>query len=64
MKKPIKLTFFLSISCFLWSPAESQAQPVRGSGPSAGLVDVGGGRLWMESAGSGGPTVVLDYGLG
>src|SRR5215471_8494327 len=28
------------------------------------FVDVGGHTLWMTSAGSGGPTVVLDYGLG
>lgn len=62
MKKLIKLTLLLSISCFLCSP--TQAQPAQASGPSEQLVDVGGGRLWMESAGSGGPTVVLDYGLG
>lgn len=65
MQKLIKLTLFLSIICSPGLTTESPAQmSARASGPSEELVDVGGGRLWMESAGSGGPTVVLDYGLG
>lgn len=33
--------------------------------PPGKWVDIGGGQLWMEAAGGGGgPTVILDYGLG
>ena len=37
-------------------------RPIVGAGEFAGLVDIGGRRLWLECRGSGGPTVVLEAG--
>ena len=59
-----KLLLFVPLVCFLLLPEWNFAQTSGPPGPSGKLVDVGGGRLWMETAGSGGPTVVLEYGLG
>ncbi len=36
--------------------------PTVGNGHVAGLVDIGGRRLWLECRGAGGPTVVLEAG--
>ena len=64
MKKVIKLALYLSMACSLLLPAGGHAQSARPAPTTEQIVDVGGGRLWMQTAGSGGPTVVLDYGLG
>jgi pimeloyl-ACP methyl ester carboxylesterase len=58
-----RLLMVIVLSLMLAFVAYAQPAPVAATVDQ--LVDVGGGRLWMESAGSGGgPTVVLDYGLG
>ena len=63
MKNLLKLAFCLSI-VFGLTAIPIHPQPAGQMRPTQQMVDVGGGRLWMETAGSGGPTVVLDYGLG
>ena len=65
MKILTKLFLGLSLSCCVLLPAAAHGQKAGLIGPAEQLVDVGGGRLWMESSGSGGgPTVVLEFGLG
>ena len=64
MKKLLKLSVCLSFVFYLAASIPVDAQKTNTVAPAGQMVDVGGGRLWMEAAGSGGPTVVLDYGLG
>ena len=63
MKKLIGLSVLVLIVCG-GAAICVDAQPAKPARSAGQMVDVGGGRLWMESAGKGGPTVVLDYGLG
>src|SRR5690606_32703103 len=60
MKKLTRILVFVSLACCLL-PGVGYGQTAESAGK---MVDAGGGRLWMEAAGSGGPTVVLEYGLG
>ncbi|MFL5735444.1 MAG: alpha/beta fold hydrolase, partial [Chloroflexia bacterium] len=39
-------------------------QNQKGGGPVEGLFDVGGYKLWLSCSGHGGPTVIMDPGLG
>ncbi len=45
-------------------PALSAQKKRTAIGSTQQYVDVGGHKLWLKLAGSGTPTVVLDYGLG
>ena len=44
------------------APGVATSSPVAGNGDFAGLVDIGGRRLWLECRGGGGPTVILVSG--
>jgi pimeloyl-ACP methyl ester carboxylesterase len=44
------------------SATPTASPPVAASGDFAGLVDIGGRRLWLECRGTGSPTVVLEAG--
>ena len=59
------LVALLVLASSLTFPLYAQQSKLSNSARRASqIVDVGGHKLWMESAGAGGPTVVLDYGLG
>jgi pimeloyl-ACP methyl ester carboxylesterase len=60
LRKGVNLLFVVLMAAAAFVSAQNE--PV--SKTDGRLVDIGGSRLWMESAGKGGPTVVLDYGLG
>jgi pimeloyl-ACP methyl ester carboxylesterase len=69
---PVRLLHVIGLIALLLSvpiPAAAQSTPVTSSptaasGDYSGLVDIGGGRrLYLECAGQGGPTVVLEAGF-
>ena len=55
----------LALGCVLaaCAPARGEDGPPAASGDFAGLMDVGGRKLFLECHGSGGPTVVLQSGF-
>lgn len=59
-------TLLLIVLCVPWLASGVQAQdlatPIPAEGDFAGLVDIGGRRLWLECRGSGSPTVILEAG--
>ena len=62
----VVLAFVLVVGCGGTATKESRPQPaltLKG-GPSGGRFDVGGHSLYLECAGSGSPTVVLEAGFG
>ncbi len=59
---PIFATLALTAAGGGYEALRTSADPAIANG--GGLVDVGGHRLYIECAGSGGPTVVLEPGLG
>ena len=63
MKNRMPITFLGWLICglLLSSAVHSQSNIPK---PTSKMVDVGSTKLWMESAGTGGPTVVLEFGLG
>ena len=61
------LTLLLLLCSAPWlasgAAAQDSATPVATDGDFAGLIDIGGRRLWLECRGSGGPTVILEAGF-
>ena len=48
----------------LGAPRARSSVPVAGQSDFAGLVDIGGRRLYLECQGTGSPTVILEAGGG
>ena len=60
----ISLLLGVTIAAVAHSATPAAATPVAASGDFAGLVDIGGRRLYLECRGAGSPTVILESGAG
>jgi pimeloyl-ACP methyl ester carboxylesterase len=64
MQPAVAAAVLLGAVAVLGAPRAGSSVPVAGQSDFAGLVDIGGRRLYLECQGTGSPTVVLEAGLG